>query len=212
MFSPHLDDAVLSAGCALLARPGSVVVTVLAGMPADQALVTAWDTKCGFRCAGDAMRVRWLEDARAMQLLDASLVHLAHLDGQYGVADFGACVDDIADLAAHYSGLAPVSLMGVGHADHSLVAEAFVSAMLRVGRQEFWMAADMPYRGLSDWSTVPGLRWVHRGLLLENDDAGPFDPDVKRAARDCYRSQLGALGDVPLDMPEVFWKVTVSPG
>lgn len=33
--SPHLDDGVLSLGGALLQRPSSVVVTVLAGLPDD---------------------------------------------------------------------------------------------------------------------------------------------------------------------------------
>src|SRR5436853_287558 len=46
--SPHLDDAVLSCGQLLAARPGSVVITVFAGMPRDGSQQTDWDRRCGF--------------------------------------------------------------------------------------------------------------------------------------------------------------------
>ena len=212
VFSPHLDDAVLSLGCALAARPGSVVVTVLAGVPADGSALTEWDAKCGFRRSADAMRVRWLEDARAMQALGATPVHLSHLNGQYGSVDSAALIAQIADLAEAHSELAALGLIGMGHPDHTLVAEAFVAAMEWIGRDQFWLAADLPYSELGGGSEGRVRRLQARGFMVERDEGGPFDPEVKRAARDCYRSQLVGLGEVPLDAPEVFWRVALSRG
>ena len=87
VFSPHLDDAVLSLGNLITAHPGSTVVTVLAGMPQDETLVTEWDMSCGFAGAGETMRARWAEDEAAVAALGASAIHLEFLDRQYGEAD-----------------------------------------------------------------------------------------------------------------------------
>jgi hypothetical protein len=46
--SPHLDDAVLSCGRWLAAHPGTLVVTVFAGVPSNGNRLTDWDARCGF--------------------------------------------------------------------------------------------------------------------------------------------------------------------
>ena len=47
VLSPHLDDAVLSVGRFLAASPGTVVITVFAGIPGGLGL-TRYDRSCGF--------------------------------------------------------------------------------------------------------------------------------------------------------------------
>jgi LmbE family N-acetylglucosaminyl deacetylase len=86
--SPHLDDAVLSAGAFLhrLARRGfSVrVLTVLANDPAATGPAGAWDAACGFRSAGDAARGRRREDERACTALGVRAEWLPFGDETYG--------------------------------------------------------------------------------------------------------------------------------
>jgi len=48
VISPHLDDAVFACGELLAARPGSVVITVLAGRPPRDLPLTPWDAASGF--------------------------------------------------------------------------------------------------------------------------------------------------------------------
>ena len=82
VISRHLDDAVFSCGAALAASPGAVVCTVFSGAR-HEALVTDWDTQCGFANAHEAMHARRAEDAAALDGLDARPLHLDLLDSQY---------------------------------------------------------------------------------------------------------------------------------
>src|SRR4051812_2661178 len=82
--SPHLDDAVLSCGGLLAARPGSVVITVFAGMPRDGSQQTDWDRRCGFANAAQAVAVRREEDRLALAALQATPHWLHFVDSQYG--------------------------------------------------------------------------------------------------------------------------------
>ncbi|KAB0640285.1 PIG-L family deacetylase, partial [Burkholderia territorii] len=81
--SPHLDDAVFSCGQLLAQSPGSVVVTVFAGIPAHGTAAPPWDRRAGFRTADEAMRTRRDEDRRALGTLGAHAVWLDFLDDQY---------------------------------------------------------------------------------------------------------------------------------
>jgi len=210
VFSPHLDDAVLSVGCALAERPGSVVATVLTGIPADESVLTEWDRACGFTSAGQAVRSRWLEDARALQHLRASPVHLGHVDGQYGAINSGSVAAQIADLVEDHPDRVPVGPLGIGHPDHRLISEAFLAAMIEIGRKEFWLFAEIPALTFGAGASHRTRQLASRGVRLVADTVGSFDPELKRAARDCYRSQLARLG--PLDAPELIWKASISPG
>src|SRR5207244_5204724 len=121
---PHLDDGVLSCGRLLAGRPGSAVVTVCAGTPRDDALVTEWDARCGFDSARDAMAARRREDDAALTLLQARPVRLPFCDSQYGEAPPR---DDVQRaLREALVGLAPEAVlypMGLFHSDHVLVHE-----------------------------------------------------------------------------------------
>lgn len=64
LLSPHLDDAVFSAG-ALVGRPTVEVWTVFAGVPESPG-PTAWDSSCGYEDSRVLMMDRLAEDAEAL--------------------------------------------------------------------------------------------------------------------------------------------------
>ena len=65
--SPHLDDAVLGCGRLMAAHPGATVVTLYAGAPAAYPdPMTHWDTLAGFVPGDDVLAPRREEDAAAL--------------------------------------------------------------------------------------------------------------------------------------------------
>ena len=84
VFSPHFDDAAMGAGHLLLARPGSTVVTVFAGRPERYpAEPTEWDALGGFRAGDDVVAIRRTEDEAALAVLGAEHRWLEFVDHQY---------------------------------------------------------------------------------------------------------------------------------
>ncbi len=87
--SPHLDDAVLGCANFMAAHPGVVVVTVFAGnppaYPSDP--MRKWDVQSGFAPGDDVMETRRHEDAAALDLLDATPVHLEFVEHTYNPGD-----------------------------------------------------------------------------------------------------------------------------
>jgi LmbE family N-acetylglucosaminyl deacetylase len=126
VISPHLDDAVFSCGAALAASPGAVVCTVFAGAPGE-AVVTDWDTQCGFANAHQAMHERRAEDAAALDALGARPVHLNLLDSQYA-GDASASPEEIASALTgviRANALPTLYIpLGLFHSDHRLVHDA----------------------------------------------------------------------------------------
>src|SRR4051794_5566646 len=93
--SPHLDDAVFSCAGLIAAHPGTTVVTVFGGVPADAAQrVTDWDRDCGFANAAEAMAARRREDVEALALLGARPQVLDFCDSQYGATPTCRAVAD----------------------------------------------------------------------------------------------------------------------
>ncbi len=203
VFSPHLDDAVLSLGNLIAAHPGSVVVTVLAGMPGDETVATEWDTACGFTNAGDSMRARWEEDAAAVAELSATSIHLDFLDRQYGEVDQAAVSLEIGRVIAEHPGHSAYGPFGLIHADHILVSNAFLDAVSTTDAVDCHLYADLPYYAYGGCLDRRRAELEERGIsvgpLLEVDDAHA----VKVRARELYVSQMRALGEMPLDLPEL---------
>lgn len=130
VISPHLDDAVFSCGQAIAQAPGSVVVTVFAGIPARDTAAPPWDRRAGFRSADEAVRARRDEDRRALALLDARPVWLDFFDDQYGAPaatdEIAARLTDTLDAHPGYGVLAPAGLF---HRDHLQVQQAALSVL-----------------------------------------------------------------------------------
>ena len=110
--SPHLDDGVFSCGALLAARPGSVVVTALAGrrgvaLPPKWEGVTPWDAACGFAPGDDVIAARRAEDREALSILGASPVWLDFPDAQYGPSPSPAALCRALDRVGRASRNAP---------------------------------------------------------------------------------------------------------
>jgi len=194
--SPHFDDAVLSCGRLLAARPGSVVITVFGGMPRDALQQTDWDRRCGFANAAQAMAQRRDEDRLALAQLQASGRWLDFIDDQYGESPDPSDVS--MALAAEWSERPVDTLLlplGLFHSDHVLVNEASLMALRRLPSRRVLLYEDLPYRDLrglvqqrlgalarSGWCATPASEAVDREAL------------PKARAVSAYASLLRGLG------------------
>jgi LmbE family N-acetylglucosaminyl deacetylase len=224
VFSPHFDDAAMGAGHLLLAHPGSTVVTVFGGPPAHYPDPPSdWDALGGFRAGDDVVALRRHEDAAALAVLDARPHWLEFVDHQYLAPDERARPEDIAPaLSRVIDGVAPTAVflpMGLANPDH--VATHDAGLLVAATR------ADLTWFGYEDagYRHIPGmLAW--RVSKLFGSDFWPTpmivptvqDHARKRAAIECYRSQLGPLNrdhalEARIDgqVPEQFWMLAPPP-
>jgi LmbE family N-acetylglucosaminyl deacetylase len=192
VISPHLDDAILSAGQFIAGRPDCVVATVFAGTPPTQAVLTSYDDKCGFKSATEAMEARRAEDLEAMSVLQAKAQHLGFVDSQYGgklkvttlVRQLGELVDELDPEFV----LAPLGLV---HPDHVTVRDAVLEAM-RGREAPLWCYEDLPARVQRPDSVVEALDvLMAAGHEPELGFIGTGPMATKLDALWCYRSQMG---------------------
>ncbi|MFY1691154.1 PIG-L deacetylase family protein [Plantactinospora sp. WMMB782] len=215
--SPHLDDAVLSAGATIAASVDAgtrvVVCTVFAAQPAGTLSPVAeeFHRSCGL--PPDAAAVRRGEDARAVRTLGAQYRHLDFADAVYRrVGDRWLCRHGqamfdadpraerdlgerlVGDLTRLTAALAPCQVWTCagygGHVDHLITRAAAVR-----------VAAGLTTAGapvaLLLWEDLPYGIWEPVAAVA---DRSPALPPVgvhhlarKFAAIACYRSQLGML-------------------
>ena len=199
--SPHLDDAVFSAGAliARLARDHDVVVATVftASMPAPTGFALACQTDKGITADIDYMALRREEDKRALDTLGARPVWLDLPEAPhrgYGSpsALFGPrhVTDDIAPVAAALAPLVAKSdavfgpLGHGGHVDHHLVWDALDS----LGDAIRWL--DLPY-------AIRAPRAPDAEPMLHPVPTTPDDMKAKFSACAAYESQIGfQFGDI----------------
>jgi len=226
--SPHLDDAVLSAGGLIhdQARAGTRVEiwTLVCGFPPEadlspfaQVLHFQW----GFSSAEDAVRLRRAEDERAASIVGAQAVHFDFPDCIYRRGADGEPLYPLdvfvephpaeADLpakmtAALLSRLASNDVLVCpltvgGHADHVIVRKAVEG----LGRP-LWYYADVPYVLDHPEALVPltnGARpeaWPERSRRLQNVSSGGVSAWVEGIS--AYASQISMLFESPEKMRE----------
>ncbi len=222
--SPHFDDAAMGAAHLLMAHPGATVVTVFAGPPAhypDEP--TEWDELGGFVAGDDVVAVRREEDLAALSVLGVEHRWLEFVDHQYLAPHERATADDVApELAAVIEAVQPTAVvfpLGLANPDHVVAHEAGV----RVAHA----LPDLAWFGYEDagYKHIPGmLAW--RVSRLFHSDLWPTpmivptvqDHARKRAAIECYRSQLGPLhhdhtlaARIDGSVPEQFWLLAPPP-
>jgi LmbE family N-acetylglucosaminyl deacetylase len=210
--SPHLDDAVLSAGGLLDQVAHAVVFTIFAGPPDPLPNLTEWDEDCGFVAGADVVGLRREEDRRALQRLGATAHWLDFLDSQY--SDSRPSASDIAvELAAlleagQYDTIA--FPLGIDHEDHVLTHDACALLLSRSDLATNWVTwADVPYRVRSPEllrERIDSLRV--QGFDLEREAVVP--DHQKTAAVKEYPSQIKGLGASTDDawQPEEFYVLT----
>jgi LmbE family N-acetylglucosaminyl deacetylase len=214
VISPHLDDAVFGCGVWLATRPGSRVATVFAGVPSDPALATAWDRRCGFASAGEAVTMRLDEDRRALARVGAEPTWLDFADAQYGRTPAREAIADalrrLLETERPHWLLLP---LGLFHSDHRLVHEAAVEAFgPRSDGVDLVFWEDALYRAM------PGVLQARLAELLAAGQVGtplfdvpptPAAWGAKRKAVAAYSSQLRAFGPggaEDVERPERFWR------
>lgn len=212
--SPHLDDAVASAG-ALLAtcrQAGATVeiLTVFAGSPGVELspLAIEHHLRCGL--GPDATAIRRREDRRAAEVLEATVNHLPVLDAVYRKSPSGGwlclSVDDLFDpavtdeptgvwveaLVGQRLSAAPADVvlgpMAIGtHIDHRLTRLALEACAAQLAARVF-LWGDQPYlaqSGLAAAARFGAVTFIPTPAALQ----------IKRAAIAEYRSQLAFLAD-----------------
>lgn len=211
VISPHLDDAVLSLGDHIAAWTDVLVLTVFAGAPLEP-VVTDYDIRCGFPTSNVTVRSRRAEDRAALAVLDARVVHGAHVESSYvdQAASPEVIEELIGDVAQIYQPTEMFGPLGLHHSDHLLVGEAFRRAMFRAS----WTGCvyeELPYRVLYPEEVAAAFdrwRWAAFEPRLELPAPGFVDgSSAKRAALAEYRSQRWALDEHASLCPERVWRV-----
>ena len=199
--SPHLDDAVFSAGATLWSEAQTpdtrvIVATVFTGNVADPTgFALACQIDKGLPPEIDYMALRREEDRAACTAIGAEPLHLPLLEAPHrGYGDPAALFgpvhskDPARDAVGNHLEqlllkLRPDRLLGPlaigGHVDHVIVRDALAKA---AGRTDLWLWEDWPYvdrAGPRDRSRARHL--PHGGVGIAR----------KLVACSCYRSQMG---------------------
>jgi LmbE family N-acetylglucosaminyl deacetylase len=212
VISPHLDDAVFGCGRLIAAHPGSVVVTVFAGVPRDAERLTEWDAACGFRSAAEAVATRRREDQAALALLDATPRWLDFCDSQYD--ETPALADLASVLGRAIADESPDRVLyplGIFHSDHLLVHEAACAALRAWPDLPSFAFEDALYRGMRG-----ELQQRLGALARAGVSATPVrlladsDHPLKAQAVQAYASQMRAFGPngvADTAQPERYWRL-----
>lgn len=213
VYSPHLDDAVLSVGQIIASYPGAVVATAFAGYPEPGGPATTYDERCGFESGWSAVHTRRAEDVQALASLGAVPMHLEFLDAQYDTSrDEDSLVKRmkrrICEVHDHVSPDHTFIPLGISHPDHDLLARVCLSAL--VGRDEVYVYADLPYRVQFPELTAHVFRRrvmpASSGVQFVN--AGRDQLPLKMRAVFCYKSQLWGVDEWCTFVPErIYGKV-----
>ena len=217
VISPHLDDAVFGCGRLIAAHPGSVVVTVFAGVPRDAERLTEWDAACGFRSAAEAVATRRREDQAALALLGATPRWLDFCDGQYDetptLAELAAALGRVIADEAPQRVLYP---LGIFHPDHLLLHDAAGAALRAWPDTPCFVYEDALYRGMRG-----ELQQRLAALGRAGFSATPArlvadgDAPLKAQAVQAYASQMRAFGPngvADTAQPERYWRLEPDGG
>lgn len=217
--SPHLDDAVMSAGATLhaLTRAGNevIVATVFAGDPLAKISDVArrFHIDCGLP-DGRAMALRRQEDRRALATLGCRHVHLKLRDAIYRQDQYGdwQCSHDRAmfddDLAAEPAVESSI-IESAREVIDSVADRRRVTALLCCAAIGGHVDHRLVTRAAAKVGTdlrIPVLRWEDLPYACSTETLAaamspnpilsvpdPVDWQAKEVAMRCYTSQLGML-------------------
>jgi LmbE family N-acetylglucosaminyl deacetylase len=195
--SPHLDDAVLSIGTAIVGsvRGGAAitVLTVFAGEPSSRTPAGRWDRRSGFSSEGQACRIRREEDRAACAILGATPQWLPFADEQYDRRGGEAEVLEAVVKAIDGSDMVAIPGWPLANADHAWLSQLLVRSDLDSKRIALY--AEQPYcyhrrRENVTLGTAAVLQPVLRQPVTWTRYPGSaLDQRAKRKAVRAYRSQ-----------------------
>lgn len=212
--SPHMDDAVLSAGNFLHVCDEPVILTVFGGIPDRYGELTEWDGSCGFAEGDDVVALRRVEDSAAASHVGATARWLDFVDSQYRSEDpaASAIADHVAAVATEVAADTIAIPLGIRHEDHRLTHDA-CALLLRdhADLVRTWMAwVDVPYRLFFPNELADRLESLRQqGFQLAPSEFSMTD--AKRAALADYASQAKGLGEAAMEnatLPERLFVVT----
>jgi LmbE family N-acetylglucosaminyl deacetylase len=192
VFSPHLDDAVLSCGLFLQAHPSTTVVTVLAGAP--EAFHNGYNRQTtGKLYAPDAITVRREEDRRALDSLCATPVWLDLLDGDYAAhrppVKYSEVIhDEIVRVLDEIRPKSVLSPLGLSHADHVAVSDACLEIAMH-SPLAWFLYMDLPYGYFNRRVLNRRITSIMSRVQLRELDSFEGEPGVKQRAMSLYTSQ-----------------------
>ncbi|MBF6555342.1 MAG: PIG-L family deacetylase [Acidimicrobiales bacterium] len=221
--SPHLDDLALSCASFLAAHPGSHMVTTFAGGPEAVDPLPAWDADSGaFLPGADVVGERRHEDLLASATLGASSHHLGHWDWQYRDPTYGydgptkrselanGISGELASLVDALELDTWVIPLGLVHPDHQATASGCLNVASSHPEIDWLVYEDLPYAQVfpSEMERATA-RLLEQGFTLSPalglEFEFPIGDPIKQRAIECYRSQLGPLGegvDLAVTTPE----------
>ena len=174
VFSPHLDDAVLSASVQLL-RPNAEVVTVFTGDPPEGMELAPWERLTRARSSWERHQERLSEDDEAMAALGCASRRLDEPEAEHriGQLDLGLLSERVAPALADASEIWIPAGVG-GHPDHVAVRRAVLAALDATGDDgtAVYLYADLPYTIAHGWPT-----WVTGTDAADYLDPGPWVDD-----------------------------------
>lgn len=143
--SPHLDDAVFSAGATLAEAAASGIdvlnVTVFAGVPDSNGAPGSWDRQARFASDGEAARRRRLEDEAGCRAIGVEPRWLPYRDDQYS-DDRSAIWNELEPVLAEADAIL-VPGFPLQHPDHVWVTSLVWDARARLPRIGFYV--EQPY-------------------------------------------------------------------
>jgi LmbE family N-acetylglucosaminyl deacetylase len=183
-----------------------------------------WDVQSGFQPGEDVMEVRRHEDHAALDLLDATPVHLEFVEHTYNASDVPVAPEVLVEvLVPALERLDPtlvIAPFGLANPDHDVTHRACMLARDHLGDGvSWWCYEDNGYKH------IPGmLAWRISKLFRRRIWPTPVCPttDVsetrKQNAVACYPTQLLALEDdwsimakLAAPAPEQFWRLAPPP-
>ena len=192
--SPHLDDGVFSCGELLSRHPGSVSLTVFAGVPAAYGCLSPWDALSGFEDGSDVVAARRREDESALAALKARPWWLDFLDAQYGDSPSAAAIAAALSHAIEVAGAGTVVMpLGLFHSDHRLASDAALLVAPNMPELSWFMYEDAIYRAIEGLAEERRRSLGCVGWRLTPVDTCYEPCDSKREAVRAYKSQLRAL-------------------
>lgn len=219
VISPHLDDAVLSCAQLIRTRPGTTIMTILAGFP--PGVHTGWSARTtGLPVAKDANLKRRSEDQSAARALGARTAWVDIPAQEYGPAFPTDRLLRISQsiVAAVTTGEFPSVFipLGVTHPDHIIVSDAALRAVLD-SKSESYVYMDMPYGQASPRRVRRRLRRIGREFEIEPLAPFAVDPETKAEAVNAYSSQVEELRrgfgrhfSRVFSDPERYWRIRPS--